>query len=194
MILCMFTSLVCSNIAKSDTFQFNYSCAVVWAAHGSLTCSSKLMNNVVAELYPSVLMVSDVSYPVILGEDMFLKLQRKNVRTSRDWVGNRWVDIKAKPDIQSYLSENASRLKVSMSSAMAEVSGRGGSALLEPKVCTSPRLETVVEDEQELTDLTISDDLLEKMRGVNLRKQPREDENGDNNDNSDLDSANRRCA
>lgn len=41
MILCMFTSLVCSNIAKSDAFQFNYSCAVVWGAHGSLTCSSE---------------------------------------------------------------------------------------------------------------------------------------------------------
>jgi hypothetical protein len=153
------------------------------------------MNNVVSELYPSVLMVSDVSYPVILGEDLFLKLQRKNVRTSRDWVGNRWVDIKAKPDILSYLSENASpSLKLSMSSALAEVSGRGGSALLEPKVCMSPKLETVEEDEQELPDLAISDDLLEKMKGVNSRKRPREDENGDNNDNSDLDSSNRRCA
>lgn len=142
-----------------------------------------------SELYPSVLMVSDVSYPVILGEDMFLKLQRKNVRTSRDWVGNRWVDIKAKRDILSYLSENASpSLKLSMSSAMAEVFGRGGSALLEPK------LETVEENEQELPDLPISDDL-EKMNGFNLRKQPQEeDENGDNKDNIDLDSANQRCA
>jgi len=66
--------------------------------------------------------------------------------------------------------------------------------LLEPKVCMSPKLETVEEDEQELPDLAISDDLLEKMKGVNSRKRPREDENGDNNDNSDLDSSNRRCA
>ncbi|XP_052201341.1 uncharacterized protein LOC127807495 isoform X2 [Diospyros lotus] len=34
------------------------------------------------------------------GEDRFLTLQRKNIRTSRDWVGKKWVDIKTKPDIK----------------------------------------------------------------------------------------------
>lgn len=103
---------------------------------------------------------------MILGEDSFLKLQRKNVRISRDWVGNRWVDIKVKPDILSYLSERvSSSLKLSMCSAMAKVSGCVDSTLLEPKVCTTSKVEAVEEHQQELPDLAKSDNLMEGMTG-----------------------------
>ncbi|XP_050288284.1 uncharacterized protein LOC126726910 isoform X2 [Quercus robur] len=140
---------------------------------------------------------NDAVHVYFPGEDKFLKLKRTNLRTSRDWVGNRWVDIKPKPDILSYLSENVSpSLKLSMCSTSAEASECGGSALLEPKVFTTPKLEAVEEDKQASPNLAIHNDLLEKMKGVNFSKQScsdDEDEDGDNNNNGDLDSANQRC-
>ncbi|KAI4305165.1 hypothetical protein L6164_028551 [Bauhinia variegata] len=33
------------------------------------------------------------------GEEKFVTLEKKNIRVSRDWAGNRWVDIPRKPDI-----------------------------------------------------------------------------------------------
>lgn len=70
---------------------------------------------------------------------------------------------------------------------MAEASGCSGSTLLEPEVYKTPKLEAV--DEQiEMPDLTISDELLEKVVGIDLRKQVRGDENGGSNANGDLGS------
>lgn len=37
------------------------------------------------------------------GENMFQNVEKKNLRSSKDWVGNKWVQIKPKPDIISYL-------------------------------------------------------------------------------------------
>uniref|UniRef100_A0A2P2IRT7 BAH domain-containing protein n=1 Tax=Rhizophora mucronata TaxID=61149 RepID=A0A2P2IRT7_RHIMU len=48
------------------------------------------------------------------GEEKFLIVQQTNVRTSRDWVDNRWVNIKPKPDILCYVSTSC------ISSASAE--------------------------------------------------------------------------
>lgn len=144
-----------------------------------MSCFNKLMNNVVFGFCPSVT-VNDVTYSLILGEDKVLQLHRKNFRPSRDWVRDRWVDIKEKPDILS-LCENASRnLKLSVCSAMAKASGCGASTLLEPEVYATPKLEAV-EELQEIPDLTISKEVLERVEG-------RGDENGDNNANGDLGS------
>ncbi|KAK3198739.1 hypothetical protein Dsin_022154 [Dipteronia sinensis] len=38
------------------------------------------------------------------GESLFLNVQKRDLRMSRDWVGDRWVDIEAKPDIFSAIS------------------------------------------------------------------------------------------
>lgn len=38
------------------------------------------------------------------GENRFLTVKRKNIRISRDWIDGKWVSIKAKPDILSFLS------------------------------------------------------------------------------------------
>ncbi|CAN0908765.1 DUF724 domain-containing protein 3 [Linum grandiflorum] len=42
------------------------------------------------------------------GESKFLNVPRKHVRTSRDWIENRWVDVNPKADILDYLSSNIS--------------------------------------------------------------------------------------
>ncbi|XP_075487197.1 uncharacterized protein LOC142526586 [Primulina tabacum] len=38
------------------------------------------------------------------GENKFLTIERNNVRVSRDWIDNRWVNVKPKPDILSFLT------------------------------------------------------------------------------------------
>ncbi|KAI4343203.1 hypothetical protein MLD38_027733 [Melastoma candidum] len=35
-----------------------------------------------------------------------MRFQGKYVRRSRDWVGNRWVDLKSKPEILTFLTAN----------------------------------------------------------------------------------------
>lgn len=44
------------------------------------------------------------------GESLFLELHRKNIRVSRDWVGDHWVDLETKPDIIS-LTPNENNIK-----------------------------------------------------------------------------------
>ncbi|KAF5943464.1 hypothetical protein HYC85_017541 [Camellia sinensis] len=83
------------------------------------------------------------------GEDRCLTLQRKNIRTSRDWIANRWVDIKAKPDILSYISSiNSPTMKF-------------------PK-CTS-KLEPIKEVKQKLSSSATSNDQ-EIMEGVEMKR------------------------
>ncbi|XP_049370769.1 uncharacterized protein LOC125835705 [Solanum verrucosum] len=40
------------------------------------------------------------------GENILLEIQRKNMRTSRDWVDEKWVEVKGKIDIKSFISSS----------------------------------------------------------------------------------------
>ncbi|KAI3456571.1 hypothetical protein Pfo_013234 [Paulownia fortunei] len=40
------------------------------------------------------------------GEKKFLTVERKDIRVSKDWIDNKWVDVKAKPDILSLLTSS----------------------------------------------------------------------------------------
>ncbi|PIA43698.1 hypothetical protein AQUCO_01800032v1 [Aquilegia coerulea] len=63
------------------------------------------------------------------GENRFSSFQRKNLRISRDWVNNQWVDIGARPDILSVISADVSpgmKLSACTTAAKeAESSGKG---------------------------------------------------------------------
>ncbi|XP_025883945.1 uncharacterized protein [Solanum lycopersicum] len=39
------------------------------------------------------------------GENMLLEIQRKNLRTSRDWIDGKWVEVEGKKDIKSSLTD-----------------------------------------------------------------------------------------
>ncbi|KAJ4907676.1 agenet domain-containing protein / bromo-adjacent homology (BAH) domain-containing protein [Raphanus sativus] len=57
----------------------------------------------------------------IPGEKLCLTVHRKDVRISRDWVGDRWVDINPKPEILSLVASDISpEAKLSMSSTTAK--------------------------------------------------------------------------
>ncbi|XP_076898489.1 uncharacterized protein LOC143552070 isoform X2 [Bidens hawaiensis] len=45
------------------------------------------------------------------GEHRFLNCEKKNLRSSKDWVGNRWIQIKPKPDILNVLASSQKEKK-----------------------------------------------------------------------------------
>nr|GMC54964.1 DUF724 domain-containing protein [Ipomoea batatas]GMD82679.1 DUF724 domain-containing protein [Ipomoea batatas] len=58
------------------------------------------------------------------GENRSRTFPKKNLRVSRDWIDNKWVDIKPKPDICSFISAAAvsSKPRISSGSTSAEAS------------------------------------------------------------------------
>ncbi|XP_043688404.1 uncharacterized protein LOC122639595 [Telopea speciosissima] len=107
------------------------------------------------------------------GEDFFSTFQRRSLRSSKDWVGNRWVNIEVKPDILSIISAAVSPgTKLSSCSTMAKGSESGGSAISDREGPSACRLETVEEDNQEVAVSAGSDGMLENVEWVNYRKQP----------------------
>ncbi|KAK6149643.1 hypothetical protein DH2020_017168 [Rehmannia glutinosa] len=44
------------------------------------------------------------------GENKFLTVERKDIRVSKDWINDQWVDIKAKSDILSFLTSSLNPL------------------------------------------------------------------------------------
>ncbi|XP_049353371.1 uncharacterized protein LOC125817908 [Solanum verrucosum] len=44
------------------------------------------------------------------GENMLLEIQRKNLRTSSDWINDKWVEVKGKKDIKSFVSSSLTDL------------------------------------------------------------------------------------
>ncbi|XP_075080706.1 uncharacterized protein LOC107766548 [Nicotiana tabacum] len=40
------------------------------------------------------------------GENRLLEFQMKNVRASRDWIDNKWIEVKRKTDIKSFISSS----------------------------------------------------------------------------------------
>ncbi|CAH9064513.1 unnamed protein product [Cuscuta epithymum] len=58
------------------------------------------------------------------GDNRLMTFPRKNLRISRDWIDNKWVDIKPKHDICSFISAaTASSSMPSLCSPLAKVSG-----------------------------------------------------------------------
>lgn len=43
----------------------------------------------------------------IIGENILLETERKNVRTSRDWVDDKWVEVEGKKDIKSFINSSS---------------------------------------------------------------------------------------
>ncbi|XP_042520647.1 uncharacterized protein LOC122094068 isoform X2 [Macadamia integrifolia] len=105
------------------------------------------------------------------GEDIFSTFQRRNLRRSKDWVGNRWVNIEAKPDILSIISAAVSPGTKLSCSTMAKGTESGGSAMSDRECPSASRLETVEEDNQEVAFSAGFDRMVENVEWVNSRKR-----------------------
>lgn len=118
-------------------------------------------------------------FSVISGEDIYSTFKRKNLRISRDWVKNQWVDVATRPDILSFISATVSPgMKLSACSTIAKGTESGSSGMSEREVPTVPKLDTVEEDNQEPIGLARSDGRADEMKCVNTKKQPMSEDEG----------------
>lgn len=128
-----------------------------------------------------------------LGEEKYLLVERKDIRISRDWFDNRWVDISRKPDICSYLSSNiGSHNRLSANSAVVDASLSDCSAILESKPSSIAKVEVAQKVELELSGFEAPDDL-ESMKRMTFRKplhaiHEDEDNNSGDGCNGDTDN------
>ncbi|XP_004486338.1 uncharacterized protein [Cicer arietinum] len=116
------------------------------------------------------------------GEEKFLLVEKNDIRISRDWIDDRWLDILGKPDICSFLSSNAdSRTKLAANSAVVDGSMNGGSAITESKVSPIAKADVAEKVEPESSGLEA---LNAGMKRMTLWKPPlhaiHEDEDNDN--------------
>ncbi|KAJ4875472.1 agenet domain-containing protein / bromo-adjacent homology (BAH) domain-containing protein [Raphanus sativus] len=94
---------------------------ITWSG-ASWMCGKQLKH------YPSFCVVIATDKPeaedlqiYIPGENLCLSVHRKDIRISRDWVGDCWVDIDPNPEILSLVSSDVNpEAKVSMSSTLAK--------------------------------------------------------------------------
>lgn len=140
----------------------------------------------------------DVLRVYLPGEDKVLSVQRQNVRASKDWVGNKWVDVRGNPNILSYVSANfKSSLRSSVCSAINGALGDVNTALPEQEVLAASKIEAVEECKPELAGLVVIDDLKNvkesDMRKLHCHKDEDKivevggrDDNEDSNDKAEL--------
>lgn len=92
----------------------------------------------------------------IPGENMYLSTELKNLRISRDWVGNRWVDIEPNPNILCIISATSVDTKLSTSSAASKEAKSDNSPTSVHKVVASNKLSAVEEEIHELAGMTLT--------------------------------------
>ncbi|KAK0602513.1 hypothetical protein LWI29_034237 [Acer saccharum] len=105
------------------------------------------------------------------GESLFLNVQKRDLRISRDWVGDRWVDIEAKPDIFSAISALINPENKLSSTITKDVKPVGLDASY-TEVRLSDKLETVEEEKPKLAELASNDSLPDDMDKVNAKMSP----------------------
>lgn len=107
---------------------------------------------------------------VISGESLLLNMHKKDLRISRDWLGDQWVDVEAKPDVLSAISSKISSCtRPFTSSTVAKDVNTDGLALSYIKVPSSTKH---VEEEKLNLDASSSYDAPENMDLVNDKKSP----------------------
>lgn len=120
-----------------------------------------------------------------LGESFFLNIHKKDLRTSRDWVGNQWIDIQAKPDILSAISATISPdAKMSMSSTITKDMKPSGCDLSGTEGNISAELNNMEEKRSGIATLVSSDSILDM--DCNDDRKPSSDNKADEGDGDDV--------
>ncbi|OMO83708.1 hypothetical protein CCACVL1_11254 [Corchorus capsularis] len=133
------------------------------------------------------------------GENLFLNIPKKDLRISRDWDGDHWIDIEARPDILSGISAAVSPdmdMKVSMSSTVVIDAKLDGSTVPIEVVAAKTKVDVVEGEKPELAMQDSSNNLIEDTGGKELQSSKDEkDEDGSDgkkppSENDDKTSAN----
>ncbi|KAI3456826.1 hypothetical protein Pfo_013489 [Paulownia fortunei] len=92
----------------------------------------------------------------IPGENLYLNIELKNLRVSRDWVGDGWVDVEPNPNILGIISATSVDTKLSTSSALSKEAKSDNSPTSCHKVVTSHKLSAVEEEIHDLAGMTLT--------------------------------------
>ncbi|XP_057765486.1 uncharacterized protein LOC130986184 [Salvia miltiorrhiza] len=92
----------------------------------------------------------------IPGENMYLSSELKNLRVSRDWVGDKWVNIEPNPNILGIISSTSIDTKLSTSSVASKEAKSDNSPTSVDKVVASNKLSAVDEEIHELAGMTLT--------------------------------------
>ncbi|KAG8386032.1 hypothetical protein BUALT_Bualt03G0106800 [Buddleja alternifolia] len=86
----------------------------------------------------------------IPGEKLYLNIELKNLRVSRDWIGDRWVDVEPNPNILRIISATSMDTKLSTSSAVYKESKPGNSPT------SWHKLSAIAEEIDDLAGMTLT--------------------------------------
>ena len=120
-----------------------------------------------------------------------MNVHKKDLRISRDWLGDQWISIEAKPDIVSAISVvYSSGTKLSMPSTISKDIKSGGLASsFEDLASAKPIINEEENQNLNLTASTSSDDPPKDMDWVNCEKSPSLRDNVNEDDNVDADDS-----
>ncbi|KAE8125402.1 hypothetical protein FH972_020213 [Carpinus fangiana] len=106
------------------------------------------------------------------GESLLLNIPKKDLRESKDWMGDHWVDIQGKPDILSAISANIGLdAKLSTSSNIVkDINSSFSMSYVE--VPSSTKLNIVEDEKVDLPAFASSDCLPEDMDRATDKKSP----------------------
>uniref|UniRef100_A0A5B7B527 BAH domain-containing protein n=1 Tax=Davidia involucrata TaxID=16924 RepID=A0A5B7B527_DAVIN len=123
----------------------------------------------------------------IPSENLFLNMNTQNLRVSRDWVENQWVDIEVNPNILSTMSSTISWDSKLSVSAVAKKVKSDGFPMSCHEVPFGTKLNIVEEEKLDLAGMAPSDGPLNDRDWVNDENQPlMEDKfNEDNGNHAD---------
>ncbi|KAL2473109.1 agenet domain-containing protein/bromo-adjacent-like proteiny (BAH) domain-containing protein [Forsythia ovata] len=96
----------------------------------------------------------------IPGEDLFLNIEGKSLRVSRDWIGDQWVDIKPNSNILSLISATSIDAKLLASPAIVKETKSDNSRTSCHKVLTNVKLSVVEEEIRDVGGTTPATDHL----------------------------------
>uniref|UniRef100_A0A7N0TY86 BAH domain-containing protein n=1 Tax=Kalanchoe fedtschenkoi TaxID=63787 RepID=A0A7N0TY86_KALFE len=103
---------------------------------------------------------NDLSRVYLPGENLHLTLSKKDLRISRDWTGDQWVDVEAKPDICTIIPLASSNTDLSIISVSPENTRLEGIHMPSEEACVSTKLHQVEEEtDAVLASCSLSEDL-----------------------------------
>lgn len=133
--------------------------------------------------FPYVFILHNVIVVVALGESLLLKVHKKDLRISREWLGDQWINIEAKPHVVSVVSATfVSGSKPSLSSAIGKDVKSDGLASSSIEAPVSTDHDIVEEENLNGTASASSDGLLKIADWVNGDKSPSLKDSGPEDD------------
>ncbi|XP_050216805.1 uncharacterized protein LOC126667774 [Mercurialis annua] len=129
----------------------------------------------------------DVLQVYFPGESFFLSIHKKDLRISRDWVGNQWIDVPSKCDILPAVSASISPgTKMSLSAAISKDLKPDGHAVSGSEVPIGAELDNIEEEKPDVVPLPNTDSIPEDMDCDDNRKPPSSDDKADEAGGSDI--------